>query len=47
MSWALAVLFKPLLTFIFMLVFVLPIKLAFQRFLPEGKLKDILFTRLN
>lgn len=47
MSWALAVLFKPFLTFVFMLIFVLPIKLAFQRFLPAGRVKDILFKRLN
>lgn len=47
MSWALSVLFKPFLTFILMLVFVLPIKFAFQKFLPAGKLKNILFMRLN
>ena len=45
--WWMAVLLKPLFTLIFMVVLVLPIKIAFQRFLPAGKLKDTLFTRLN
>ncbi len=45
--WVIAVIVKPLVLFILMVCIVLPIKLAFIRFFPEGRIKRFLLIRTN
>lgn len=47
MSWVLALLLKPLIFLFFLVCIILPLKILAMKFIPEGKLKRILFTRLN
>jgi len=46
MEWAWAVALKPLALLIFFTVLVLPLKLLFQKIIPEGKIKRFLFQKL-
>ena len=47
MSWALAVALRPIGTLIFLAVFCLPVRLAVQRWMKDGKLKRLLLTDLR
>jgi hypothetical protein len=44
--WAIAILIKPIALLIFFGFIVLPIKLLFQRIIPDGRIKRLLFKRL-
>jgi hypothetical protein len=46
MEWAWAVALKPFVLFIFFVVLVLPLKLLFQKIIPEGKIKRFLFWQI-
>jgi hypothetical protein len=45
-NFILAMVLKPFIALILMGLIVLPIKMLFERIIPEGKVKRILFTRL-
>lgn len=47
MSWALAVMFRPLVAFVLLVCFGLPARLAVQRWMKDGKLKRLLLLRIN
>jgi hypothetical protein len=47
MTWWLAIFLKPLFALVILVGIVLPIKLFFKRVLPEGYIKDVLFTKMN
>ena len=46
-AWQLAILIKPFILLLLFGFIVLPIKMLFQRLLPEGKIKRILFKRIS
>jgi len=46
-SWALAVVLRPIATLLFLVVFGLPARLAVQRWMPEGRLKRLLLKDLR
>jgi len=45
MTFAIAVLLKPVFVFLLFLI-VIPIELAFIRYFPEGKIKTLLLRRI-
>lgn len=45
--WQIAILIKPFVLLVFFGLIVLPIKLLFQRFLPDGRIKRLLFKRIG
>lgn len=47
MTWVLAAIFRPVLALILFGLICLPIRLAFQRWMPPGKVKDFLLRDLN
>ncbi len=47
MTWWVVILFKPLFALFFMLCLVLPLKLLFKKIIPEGPIKNVLFTKLG
>ena len=47
MSWALAVLLRPLILVLLAVMILTPARLAVQRFLPDGKLKRLLLRRVG
>jgi hypothetical protein len=46
-DWLLVVLLKPFLFLALFVGIVMPLKLLFQRFFPEGRLKRLLLRRIN
>ena len=47
MSWLLALVLKPLVFLFFFLCIIFPLKFLAMKLLPDGKLKRLLFIRLN
>lgn len=45
--WLIAVLIKPFLLLAFLGLIVLPLKLIFQRYFPEGKIKRVLLREIR
>lgn len=46
-SWQLAILLKPFVVLVFFGCIVIPIEMLLSRHMKDGKLKRILFTRIN
>jgi hypothetical protein len=46
MIFALSVLLKPLIMLIVFVLIVIPLEIAFIRYFPEGKLKQLLLRRI-
>lgn len=44
--WEWATLLKPLLALVFLALVCIPVRLAAQRWLPEGRMKRLLLRRL-
>lgn len=47
MTWWIAILLKPVFALVFMVCLVLPLKLAFLKWFPEGRAKRLLLVKLN
>jgi hypothetical protein len=45
--WQIAILIKPFVALAFFGLIVLPIKMLFERVLPEGRIKRLLFKRIG
>ncbi len=45
--WLVAVVLKPFLALAFFALLVLPLKVAFVRFFPGGRVKRLLLRRIN
>lgn len=46
-TWMIALLVKPLALLTFFVCVLLPIRLAFQRWFPDGRIKRLLLRRIN
>jgi len=46
-TWLLAVILKPFILLIVFVGIVWPIKMLFWKFLPDGPMKKLLFTRIS
>ena len=46
-NWMIALLLKPLVLLVLFVCVLLPIKLAFQRWMPDGRVKRLLLRRIN
>jgi hypothetical protein len=45
-SWLIALLIKPLVALLVIGLIALPLRMAFQRWFPDGKIKRLLLTRI-
>ena len=46
-NWMIALLLKPLVLLVLFVGVLLPIKIAFQRWMPDGRVKRLLLRRIN
>ena len=47
LSTGLSIFLRPFVAFIVLLLIVKPIKMVFDKLLPDGKVKRLLFRRIN
>lgn len=46
-NWMIALLLKPLVLLVLFVGVLLPIRVAFQRWMPDGRIKRLLLRRIN